>query len=126
MRSISQNKDDTKCIIRKFYNELLRTNMDTTTLIYDTLEGLSSAKPQQHAQIRQNLYNHLDLSFEKQLALYSSVLGPASAGRLTDLDSAVMSARKIVGLDDNWSVVQVNFEKTLPYAAFFYASICRR
>ena len=27
--------------------------MDTTTLIYDTLEGLSSAKPQQHAQIRQ-------------------------------------------------------------------------
>lgn len=49
--------------------------MDTTTLIYDTLEGLSSAKPQQHAQIRQNLYNQLDLSFEKQLALYSSVLG---------------------------------------------------
>ena len=75
--------------------------MDTTTLIYDTLEGLSSAKPQQHAQIRQNLYNHLDLSFEKQVALYSSVLGPASAGRLTDLDSAVMSARKIVGLENN-------------------------
>ncbi|MFA0520135.1 PAS factor family protein, partial [Vibrio sp. 10N.222.55.E8] len=41
------------------------------------------------------------LSFEKQLALYSSVLGPASAGRLTNLDSAVMSACKIVGLENN-------------------------
>ncbi|WP_222434354.1 PAS factor family protein, partial [Vibrio cyclitrophicus] len=30
--------------------------MDTTALIYDTLEGLSNAETQQHAQIRQNLY----------------------------------------------------------------------
>ncbi|MDA0145521.1 MAG: PAS factor family protein [Vibrio toranzoniae] len=72
--------------------------MDTTALIYDTLEGLSNAEPQQHAQIRQNLYNQLDLSFEKQLALYSNVLGPASAGRITDLESAAISASKNLGL----------------------------
>ncbi|MDK9738200.1 PAS factor family protein [Vibrio sp. D404a] len=71
--------------------------MDKSTLIYNTLEGLSSAEPQQLAQIRQDLYNQLGLTFEQQTALYTSVLGPAGAGKLTDLDNAVLSACKIVG-----------------------------
>lgn len=71
--------------------------MDTTTLIYNTLEELSSAKPQQHAQIRQSLYNQLDLSFEKQLVLYSNYLGPASAGRISDIESAAIAASKTLG-----------------------------
>ncbi|MGB1974512.1 MAG: PAS factor family protein [Vibrio toranzoniae] len=71
--------------------------MDTTTLIYNTLEELSSAEPQQHAQIRQNLYNQLNLSFEKQLALYSNYLGPASAGRISDIKNAAITASKNLG-----------------------------
>ncbi|MEK6215493.1 MAG: PAS factor family protein, partial [Vibrio fluvialis] len=52
------------------------------TLIYETLISLASQEPEQHAQIRQNLYEQLDLPFDKQLALYSCALGPASSGKL--------------------------------------------
>lgn len=45
------------------------------TLIYDTLISLASQEPEQHARIRQNLYEQLDLPFDKQLALYSCALG---------------------------------------------------
>lgn len=73
--------------------------MDTTSLIYDTLRNLTNAEPDQYAQIRQNLYDQLDLPFDKKFALYSSVLGPFGAGRLESLDKAVTKACKI--LEDN-------------------------
>ncbi|MGF1753360.1 PAS factor family protein [Vibrio makurazakiensis] len=72
----------------------------TATLIYDTLTSLSSGQPEEYAEIRQNLYNHLDLSFDKQLALYSNVLGPVSSGKVTDFDSAVIDAYKIMELSE--------------------------
>ncbi|WP_428774425.1 PAS factor family protein [Vibrio sp.] len=59
----------------------------TTTLIYDTLMSLASEEPEHHAQIRQNLYQQLDLPFDKQLELYSCALGPASSGKLEDSES---------------------------------------
>ena len=51
-------------------------------LIYDTLIDLSNNAPEQHAQIRQNLYDQLDLPLDKQRSLYSNALGPASSGIL--------------------------------------------
>ncbi len=51
-------------------------------LIYDTLIDLSNNAPEQHAQIRQNLYDQLDLPLNKQRSLYSNALGPASSGIL--------------------------------------------
>ena len=51
-------------------------------LIYNTLIDLSNNAPEQHAQIRQNLYNQLDLPLNKQRSLYSNALGPASSGIL--------------------------------------------
>ena len=71
--------------------------MDKSTLIYNTLEGLSNAEPQEFAQIRQDLYNRLGLTFEQQTALYTSVLGPAGAGKITDINNAVESAWQILG-----------------------------
>ncbi|GAJ76484.1 PAS factor [Vibrio sp. JCM 18905] len=44
------------------------------TLIYETLISLANQEPEQHARIRQNLYEQLDLPFDKQLALYSCAL----------------------------------------------------
>ena len=51
-------------------------------LIYDTLVDLSNNAPEQHAKIRQNLYDQLDLPLNKQRDLYSNALGPASSGLL--------------------------------------------
>ncbi|MDF2152114.1 PAS factor family protein [Vibrio sp. CAU 1672] len=71
----------------------------TTTLIYDTLQNLASQEPEQHAKIRQNLYDHLDLPFDKQLALYTSVLAPVGSGKIEDnqgISNAVDTAIKIL------------------------------
>ena len=73
--------------------------MDLTSLIYNTLTNLTNAEPNQYAEIRQKLYDQLNLSFDKKFALYSSVLGPVTAGRLENLDDAVTKACKI--LEDN-------------------------
>ena len=70
--------------------------MDTTSLIYDTLTSLTNAEPNQYAEIRQKLYDQLNLPFDKKFALYSSVLGPVSAGRLENLHDAVTKACKIL------------------------------
>ena len=51
-------------------------------LIYDTLVSLANQEPEQHARIRQQLYDQLDLPFDKQLALYACALGPASSVKL--------------------------------------------
>lgn len=76
------------------YMEIMQ--MDTTSLIYDTLTNLASAEPTQCAQIRQKLYDELNLPFDKKFALYSGVLGPVSAGRIDDLNEAVNKARAIL------------------------------
>ncbi|MFA0087529.1 secretion protein [Vibrio sp. 10N.286.49.C2] len=71
----------------------------TTTLIYDTLTRLADHAPEQHAQIRQTLYEHLELPFSKQLALYASVLGPISSGKLEgrhNIDKAVELAIEVL------------------------------
>lgn len=71
----------------------------TTTLIYDTLKGLSVHTPEQHAQIRQALYEQLSLPFNKQLTLYASVLGPFSSGKLSggeSIDKAVSLALEVL------------------------------
>ena len=71
----------------------------TTTLIYDTLVSLASEEPEQHAEIRQNLYEELGLPFDKQLALYSCALGPASSGKIEDrqgINNAVESVIKLL------------------------------
>ncbi|MGR5175327.1 PAS factor family protein [Vibrio parahaemolyticus] len=60
-------------------------------LIYETLVSLANQDPEQHAEIRQNLYSQLDLPFDKQLALYAGALGPASSGKL-DSDQALNNA----------------------------------
>jgi hypothetical protein len=70
--------------------------MDLTSLIYNTLTNLTNAEPNQYAEIRQKLYDQLNLSFDKKFALYSSVLGPVTAGRLENLDDAVTKACKIL------------------------------
>ena len=75
--------------------------MDTTSLIYDTLTSLTNAEPNQCAEIRQKLYDQLTLLFDKKFTLYSSVLGPVSAGRLEDLDDAVAKACKILEENPN-------------------------
>ncbi|AXT72978.1 PAS factor family protein [Vibrio natriegens] len=54
----------------------------TRDIIYSTLQNLIENAPEQHARIRQTLYEQLKLPFEKQLALYNNILGPVSAGRL--------------------------------------------
>ncbi|MGR5542957.1 PAS factor family protein, partial [Vibrio campbellii] len=43
-----------------------------TTLMYDTLKNLSDHEHRDHAEIRQTLYDRLELSREQQLALYSN------------------------------------------------------
>ncbi|WP_117235003.1 PAS factor family protein [Vibrio maerlii] len=55
--------------------------MNTTTLIQETLQRLVSQAPEHHANIRQALYDHLNLPLNKQLRLYTSALGPASSGK---------------------------------------------
>ncbi|MFI3275901.1 PAS factor family protein [Vibrio sp.] len=59
----------------------------TTTLIYDTLKGLAAQDPEQHAEIRQRLYEQLSLPFNQQLSLYANVLGPISSGKLSGCDN---------------------------------------
>ncbi|MCG9543990.1 MULTISPECIES: PAS factor family protein [Vibrio] len=59
----------------------------TTTLIYDTLKGLAAQAPEQHAEIRQRLYEQLSLPFNQQLSLYANVLGPISSGKLSGCDN---------------------------------------
>ncbi|ELJ8502019.1 TPA: secretion protein, partial [Vibrio cholerae] len=52
----------------------------------------------------QLLYEQLDLSFEKQLALYSCVLGPASSGKLEnsrDFTKAIDSAIRIIEMPEH-------------------------
>lgn len=69
------------------------------TVIYDTLKNLADQAPEQHAQIRQSLYDQLDLSFGKQIELYTNVLAPASSGKLEksqDFDNAVETALKVL------------------------------
>ncbi len=69
------------------------------TLIYETLISLVSQEPEQHAKIRQHLYEQLDLSFEQQLALYSCALGPASSGKLEStegINNAVDRAMRLL------------------------------
>ncbi len=71
----------------------------TSTLIHDTLKGLSLHAPEQHAQIRQALYEQLSLPFDKQLTLYASVLGPFSSGKLSggeNIDKAVSLALEVL------------------------------
>ncbi|CDU08163.1 PAS factor [Vibrio coralliirubri] len=59
----------------------------TTTLVYDTLKSLAAHAPEQHAEIRQRLYEQLGLPFNKQLSLYANVLGPISSGKLAGCDN---------------------------------------
>jgi hypothetical protein len=69
------------------------------TVIYDTLKSLVDQAPEQHAQIRQSLYDQLDLSFGKQIELFTNVLAPASSGKLEnsqDFDNAVETALKVL------------------------------
>lgn len=73
-----------------------RKIMDTTSLIYNTLTNLTNAEPGQYAQIRQALYDQLDLPFDKKFALYSNVLGPVGAGKLENLDKAMTKAYEIL------------------------------
>ncbi|WP_117234161.1 PAS factor family protein [Vibrio maerlii] len=68
----------------------------TSTLVYNAICSLSKQPASEHAQIRQELYNTLQLSNTKQFALYSYVLGPASAGKIFDVQSAVNSALDII------------------------------
>ncbi len=78
--------------------------MDTTTsLIYDTLLDLTQQEPKCHAQIRQKLYDQLNLPFEKQIALYTHILAPASSGKFedsSDIDSALDRAVKVLGIQE--------------------------
>ncbi len=69
------------------------------TVIHETLLRLSSAPQESHVKIRQELYNTLKLPFEKQLALYTHVLGPVSSGQLSSnqsLTRAVGDAERII------------------------------
>ncbi len=68
-------------------------------LIYETLVSLANQDPEQHAKIRQNLYEQLDLPFDKQLALYARALGLASSGKLETeqaMSNAVESAMHLL------------------------------
>lgn len=74
------------------------------TLIYDTLIDLSNNAPEQHAEIRQNLYDQLDLPLNKQRDLYSNALGPASSGKLetsSDFDNALNIAVRALEIPEN-------------------------
>jgi hypothetical protein len=51
-------------------------------LVFDSSMHLCKNTPEQHAQIRQELYQQLNLPFSKQLTLYTKVLGPVSSGKL--------------------------------------------
>ncbi|MCE7728896.1 PAS factor family protein [Vibrio campbellii] len=69
------------------------------TVIHDTLLRLSTAPEESHVQIQQELYNTLKLPFEKQLTLYTHVLGPVSSGQLSSSNSltrAVGDAERII------------------------------
>ena len=68
-------------------------------LIYETLINLANQEPEQHAQIRQNLYDQLGLPFEKQLTLYSQALGPAGSGKFENeqaMSNAVESVLQLL------------------------------
>ncbi|GAL33696.1 PAS factor [Vibrio maritimus] len=68
-------------------------------LIYQTLVSLSNKMPEEHAEIRQNLYEQLDLPFNKQADLFASVLGPAGSGKFEDdqaMNAAVESAIRLL------------------------------
>lgn len=67
-------------------------------LIYDTLVSLANQDPEQHAKIRQDLYDQLDLPFDKQLALYAGALGPASAGKLQSNQALNNAVEQVVQL----------------------------
>ncbi|MGP8304867.1 PAS factor family protein [Vibrio sp. YIC-376] len=67
-------------------------------LIYDTLVSLASQEPELHAQIRQNLYEQLDLPFDKQLVLYNCALGPASSGKLDNNEALNNTVETVVKL----------------------------
>ncbi|MGR5069376.1 MULTISPECIES: PAS factor family protein [Vibrio] len=71
----------------------------TTILVYDTLMDLTKTAPDEHAKIRQNLYDQLNLPFNKQLTLYAQVLAPASSGKLedsSDIDNALSIAMRVI------------------------------
>jgi hypothetical protein len=67
-------------------------------LIYETLVSLSNQDPEQHAQIRQSLYDQLGLPLDKQLTLYSEALGPASSGKLADNQAMNNAAENVIQL----------------------------
>ncbi|WP_295891773.1 PAS factor family protein [uncultured Vibrio sp.] len=52
------------------------------SLVYDSSMRLFENSPEHHAQIRQGLYEQLNLPFGKQLTLYSNLLGPICSGKL--------------------------------------------
>ncbi|MBR9876380.1 PAS factor family protein [Vibrio sp. J1-1] len=67
-------------------------------LIYDTLVSLTSQEPEQHAKIRQDLYEQLDLPFDKQLILYTCALGPASSGKLDNSEALNNTVESVIKL----------------------------
>lgn len=67
-------------------------------LIYDTLVSLANQKPEQHAKIRQDLYEQLDLPFDKQLILYTCALGPASSGKLDNSEALNNTVESVIKL----------------------------
>ncbi|RJX72964.1 secretion protein [Vibrio sinensis] len=67
-------------------------------LIYETLVNLANQDPEQHATIRQNLYEQLDLPFDKQLALYAGALGPASSGKLESHEAISNAVDSVIHL----------------------------
>ncbi len=69
------------------HSKIKRHMNTTTTLVYDTLKSLAAHAPEQHAEIRQRLYEQLSLPFNKQLSLYANVLGPISSGKLAGCDN---------------------------------------
>lgn len=67
-------------------------------LIYDTLVSLANQEPEQHAKIRQDLYEQLDLPFDKQLILYTCALGPASSGKLDNSEAVNNTVESVIKL----------------------------
>lgn len=64
--------------------------MNTTkTFIYNTLKKLSEDHLENHAQIRQSLYEELSLPFNQQIDLYTNVLAPISSGRCENMEKAL-------------------------------------
>ncbi len=68
----------------------------TTEVISQALNDLSTQPLEQHAQIRQALYEQLNLNQSQQFALFSKVLGPVSSGKLMDYDKGLHNALSIV------------------------------